>query len=211
MVQKIIGYARVSTRGQSLDSQIDALRKAGVEDKYLFEEKMSGRLADRPQLKAALAQLREKDTFIVYSIDRLGRTVSQLVELVEQMSRDNINFISIRNNIDTSTRDGRMFFTIFAALAQNERELLTERTQAGLAAARARGRVGGRPSVVDPQKIKIAEKLLDDGMSVTEVCKQMQLSRTTLYRHIKKLKTGTEIERIEKPKIRKSKNLKEKK
>src|SRR5215831_12766340 len=141
----LIGYARVSTNEQNLDLQRDALRKAGVAPKDLYTDKVTGVKADRPGFQAALSHLREGDTFVVWRLDRLGRSLKHLLETVTMLKEQGVAFKSLTENIDTSTATGNLVFQIFGALAEFERNLITERTIAGLQAARARGRKGGRP------------------------------------------------------------------
>src|SRR5919109_709204 len=143
----LIGYARVSTNEQHLDLQRDALRKAGVAAKDIYTDKVTGVKAERPGLQAALTHLREGDTFIVWRLDRLGRSLKHLIETVTKLQQQHIAFHSITENINTSTATGQLVFHIFGALAEFERNLIRERTIAGLEAARARGRLGGRPEI----------------------------------------------------------------
>lgn len=177
-----IGYARVSTEDQNLDLQIDALKKAGCEK--IFSDQMSGAKADRPGLLEALTFCREGDTFTIWKLDRLGRSVKQLVDFVNNLQEKKIEFISTTDSINTSTPAGRFFFHTMAALAQMERELTIERTHAGLAAARARGRVGGRKEVLTESKMKSAKQLLAGGHHPKDVAKNLGVSLSTLYRKI---------------------------
>lgn len=175
-----IGYARVSRSDQRLDLQQQALREAGCEK--IYEDTGSGRLADRPGLLSALDQLRSGDTFVVWKLDRLGRSVKQLVDLVSGFERDGVNFVSITDAIDTSTPAGRFFFHVMASLAQMERELIVERTRAGLEAARKRGtKVGRKPSMTE-SKLASARQLLCSGMSPRQVAADLGISVATLYR-----------------------------
>ena len=178
----LIGYARVSTTDQNLDLQIDALRKAGCEK--LYDDKISGTRDNRPGLTLALEVLRKGDTLVVWKLDRLGRTVKGLVELINQLRKREIHFKSITDNIDTSTPSGRFFFHIMASFAQMERELLSDRTTAGLAAARARGRIGGRKRKMTDSKIASAKKLLSSGVPPKDVAMDLGISIPTLYRWI---------------------------
>lgn len=178
------GYARVSTLEQNLDMQIDALQNAGCEK--IFEEKMTGKRNDRPELNKLLDQLRSGDTLIVYKLDRLGRSTFKLLELVDEFEKKGIEFISIKDNIDTSTAIGKAMFRMLAVLAEMERDIIAERTQEGLKAARARGRYGGRPKT-DKSKIDAAIKLYQAGdMSVPEIVAVTGVSKATLYRNINK-------------------------
>ena len=178
----LIGYARVSTKDQSTDLQIHDLRKAGCEK--IFEEKASGAQRDRPQLTAALNYMRSGDTLIVWKLDRLARSLRQLVETVEDIKKRNIGFFTIKDNIDTNTAAGKLFFHVFASLAEFEREVIRERTSAGLLAARANGRVGGRPGILDPDDIEAAKTLLQNSkLTVTQVAKRLGIGLATLYRY----------------------------
>src|SRR6266704_1041561 len=143
----LIGYARVSTNEQNLDLQRDALRKAGVTAKHIFTDKITGTKEERPGLTEALSHLREGDTLVVWRLDRLGRSLKHLIETVTALKQQGIAFKSITENIDTATATGQLVFHIFGALAEFERNLIRERTIAGLESARARGRLGGRPEV----------------------------------------------------------------
>lgn len=182
-----IGYARVSTQDQSLDLQIDALKKAGCEK--VFVEKMSGRIAERPEFKKCMDYLREGDTLVVYKLDRLGRTTRQLLELVDELRDRGIQFQAVTNGIDTTTPQGRFFFTIMAAFSEMEAELISERTKAGLDAARARGRKGGRPPM-DPDKIEHALMLYDSKKyTIKEITEKTGVSKAKLYQVLKKRET----------------------
>lgn len=175
-----IGYARVSTSDQRLDLQQQALREAGCEK--IYEDTGSGRPADRPGLLSALDQLRSGDTFVVWKLDRLGRSVKQLVDLVSDFERDEINFLSLTDGIDTSTPAGRFFFHVMASVAQMERELIVERTRAGLDVARKRGtKVGRKPSMTE-SKLTSAKQLLAIGWSPRAVAVDLGVSLATLYR-----------------------------
>jgi DNA invertase Pin-like site-specific DNA recombinase len=177
----LIGYARVSTADQNLDLQHDALARAGCE--RVFEDKLSGARDDRPGLAAALSHCRPGDVLVVYKLDRLGRTMRGLVELVADLAQRKIEFRSLSDGIDTTTTIGRFTFHLLGAIAEMERDLIRERTNAGLAAARARGRKGGRKAVLTATKLDAARALLQDrNRSVGEVAKQLGVGRTTLYR-----------------------------
>ena len=184
--QMKIGYARVSTEDQNLDSQIDALKKEGCDD--IFSEKVSGASSEREALKKVLTMLREGDTLVVYKLDRLGRTVKQLVSLIEQFQEKGIQFKSIKDTIDTATPNGRFFFHIMSAFSELERELIRERTQSGLSAARARGKQGGRPTLHNQGKKEIAYQMVMEKphKTVSEIAKALHMSRSTIYRHIDK-------------------------
>lgn len=177
----IIGYARVSTLDQNLELQRDALEKAGCE--RVFEDHVSGASAERPGWTQAQAVLREGDTLVVWRLDRLGRSLKHLIDTVNELDARGIGFQSVNEKIDTTTPGGRLVFHIFGALAEFERELIRERTQAGLAAARARGRKGGRPRKLTPRQVATARTLLKDREhTVTAVAEMLGVSRSTLYR-----------------------------
>jgi DNA invertase Pin-like site-specific DNA recombinase len=177
----LIGYARVSTQDQNLDLQHDALARAGCE--RVFDDKASGARDDRPGLRDALSHCRQGDVLVVYKLDRLGRTMRGLVELVADLAQRKIEFRSLSDSIDTTNTMGRFTFHLLGAIAEMERDLIRERTNAGLAAARARGRKGGRKAVLTPKKLDAARALLQDrNRSVGEVAKQLGVGRTTLYR-----------------------------
>jgi DNA invertase Pin-like site-specific DNA recombinase len=182
----LIGYARVSTNEQNLDLQQDALRKAGVSAKNLYTDKITGTREERPGLEAALSHLRAGDTFVVWRLDRLGRSLKHLIETVTALQQQQIAFKSITENIDTATATGQLVFHIFGALAEFERNLIKERTMAGLEAARARGRTGGRRKPKGyASKVATAKKLYaDKGYSIADICNTLRISRATLYRYL---------------------------
>ncbi len=186
-----IGYARVSTGEQTLDLQLDALAAAGCEK--VFTETASGAKAERPVLAEVLAYLRPGDTLVVWRLDRLGRSLKHLIETVAALAERGIGFRSLGERIDTTTSGGKLVFHVFGALAEFERDLIRERTQAGLAAARARGRTGGRPkTLADPKRLALARALYDGGQAdVATICKTLGVSRATLYRYLKE-RPGTE-------------------
>jgi len=180
----IVGYARVSTLDQNLDMQRDALEKAGCEQ--VFEDHVSGASNERPGWTQASAALREGDTLVVWRLDRLGRSLKHLIDTVNELHARGIGFKSLNENIDTTTPGGRLVFHIFGALAEFERELIRERTQAGLAAARARGRKGGRPRKLTGRQVTTARTLLKDSEhTVTGVAEMLGVSRNTLYRALR--------------------------
>jgi len=182
----LIGYARVSTNEQNLDLQRDALRKAGVTSKNIFTDKITGTKAERPGLTEALSHLREGDALVVWRLDRLGRSLKHLIETVTALQSTGVAFQSITENINTSTATGKLVFHVFGALAEFERNLITERTMAGLSAARARGRKGGRPRLTtSSSKVAMAKKLYRDKTNTpSDICKTLNISRATLYRYI---------------------------
>ncbi len=176
----LIGYARVSTRDQNLELQQEALVKAGCQK--IFEDKVSGTRVDRPGLAKALEMLREDDTLVVWKLDRLGRSVKQLVNLVGELHKRGIQFKSLTDAIDTGTPSGRFFFHVMASLAEMERELIVERTRAGLEMAKQLGRKGGRKPKMTSSKIESAKKLLSSGVPPKDVAKNLGVSIPTLYR-----------------------------
>ena len=178
----LIGYARVSTQDQNLDLQVKALTKAGC--KKVFDDKISGTRAERPGLATALTMLREGDTLVVWKLDRLGRSVKNLVDLVGELHGQGVQFKSLTDSIDTGTASGRFFFHVMASLAQMERELMVERTCAGLEAARLLGRKGGRKRQMTDSKVASAKKLLANGVPPKDVAKNLGVSVPTLYRWI---------------------------
>ena len=179
----LIGYERVSTDDQNLSLQHDALKDAGCD--RIFSDKMSGVKADRPGLTEAFDYVRPGDTLVVWRLDRLGRSLKDLIALVEELERREIGFRSLQESIDTTTSGGKLIFHLFGALAEFERNLIRERTHAGLKAARARGRKGGRRHKLTPQDIEIGRILAaDPNRSVTSICKHLNISRPTFYRYI---------------------------
>ncbi len=182
-VGDLVGYARVSTRDQTVALQLDALNAADCV--RVFEETASGAQRDRPQLAAALDYMRAGDTLVVWKLDRLARSTKQLIETVEDLARRGIGFRCLTQDIDTTTAGGRLVFTIFSAIAEFEREIIQERTRAGLDAARARGRRGGRPPALKPRDLKEARALLaDPEITVEQVAARLKVSASTLYRHL---------------------------
>ena len=178
----LIGYARVSTTDQNLDLQKDALKAAGC--KRIHTDTSSGSRAKRPGLDQALQNCREGDTLVVWRLDRLGRSLPHLVETVRQLQDREVGFKSLQENIDTTTSGGKFIFHVFASLAEFERDIIRERTRAGLTAARARGRVGGRPPGVDEKKKQAALALKKDlTRSVAEICQLVGISRNTYYKY----------------------------
>jgi len=178
----LIGYIRVSTNDQNTDLQRIALKSADCE--LIFEDKISGKTRDRPGLKKALRTLRAGDTLIVWKLDRLGRSMRHLVTLTEELRERGVNFRSLTDSIDTSTPMGRFFFHIMGALAEMERELIVERTRAGLAAAREKGRIGGRKRIMTAEVIARAERMLMKGASLQQISLVLDVSVKTLYRYI---------------------------
>ncbi len=177
----LIGYARVSTHDQTLNLQQDALTKAGCTK--IFTDTASGAKTEREGLEHALSYVRKGDTLVVWRLDRLGRSLPHLITTMTDLEERGIGFKSLTENIDTTTSGGKLIFHIFGALAEFERNLIRERTQAGLAAARARGKKGGRPKALTDRQISIAQSLyVDRKASVQEICRTLKISRATLYR-----------------------------
>jgi len=177
-----IGYARVSTDDQTLDLQRDALKQAKC--RQIYEEHASGKSATRPQLEACLRALREGDTLVIWRLDRLGRSLADLIQLTNDLKSRSIELESLTEKLDTGSPTGKLVFHVFAALAEFERNLIRERTLAGLKAARARGRKGGRPRKLQPKEVKTIRALLKTAeISVQEVASRFGVSRSTLYRN----------------------------
>ena len=198
----LIGYARVSTHEQNLDLQKDALRKAGCEE--IYEDKVSGIVSTRPGLKKVKQIFRKGDTLVVWRLDRLGRSLKDLMEWMTYLEEKQVGLKSLQESIDTTTTTGKLVFHIFAALAEFERNLIRERTQAGLAAARARGRLGGRPKSLDENKRKVVVDLYNKKeLMVKEICEMMNISKPTLYSYIKESQKSK--------KLKKSNNVKKSK
>lgn len=180
----LVGYARVSTTEQTLHLQKDALEQIGCIK--IFTDVISGAKTERKGLDAALTYVRKGDTLIVWRLDRLGRSLKHLIEVVTDLEQRGIGFKSLTENIDTTTSGGKLIFHIFGALAEFERNLIRERTQAGLLAARARGRKGGRPKALTGKKIAMAQELYrNKANAIADICKTLGISRATLYRYIK--------------------------
>lgn len=179
----LVGYARVSTQDQNPVLQLDALKAVGCEQ--VFEEKASGAQRDRPRLQAAIEYMRSGDTLVVWKLDRLARSVKQLIETVEALEGQGIGFRSLTEAIDTTTPGGKLVFHIFGALAEFERSIIRERTQAGLDAARARGRRGGRPPKLREKDLIAARAMLaNKAITVEDIARRLQVSPATLYRHL---------------------------
>jgi DNA invertase Pin-like site-specific DNA recombinase len=180
----LIGYARVSTHDQTLDLQLDALRKAGCTQ--TFTDTASGGAAERPGLEEAFSHLRDGDTLVVWRLDRLGRSLRHLIETVWMLDARGVGFKSLTEQIDTTTSGGKLVFHIFGALAEFERDIIRERTQAGLEAARTRGRMGGRRKTLTPKEVAIVRKLYADKTTpVNDICKSFNISRMTLWRYVR--------------------------
>lgn len=179
----IVGYARISTTEQNLDLQTNALNQVGCEK--IFTDCISGFKNERPGLSEALNFVRAKDVLVVWKLDRLGRSLKHLIDTIESLTQKDIEFKSIQENFDTRTPSGKLLFHIFGSISEFERDLIRERTLAGLAAARARGRMGGAPKKLSPGKIAIGKELARDRTrSVGEICEFLNCSPSTYYRHI---------------------------
>jgi len=185
-----IGYARVSTQDQNLDLQLDALTKQGCEK--IFQEQISASIEERPALKELIANLRQGDTVIVWKLDRLARSLKHLLNLVSDFQNAGIGFVSLQDQINTTTSQGRLIFNIFASISEFEREIIKERTIAGLVAARNRGRVGGRKKGLSKEaKVKAAavkHLYVDENKSINEICNAVNISRATIYHYLDYLK-----------------------
>ncbi len=189
----LVGYARVSTSEQRIDLQTDALTQAGCPK--IFSDVASGALADRTGLEEALRFVREGDTLVVWKLDRAARSLRHLIEIVNGLAGRQVAFKSLRENIDTESAGGRLIFHIFAALAEFERELIRERTNAGLGAARARGRRGGRKRALSAEQVKVAQSLASNrNVTITEICRTLGTSRATLYRYLRDAKAAQQPE-----------------
>ncbi len=177
----LLGYARVSTTDQDAALQVDALNAAGCY--RVFVDTISGSLEHRPELEKLLDQIRPGDTLVVWRLDRLGRSIRHLIDQLQVLSARGVGFRSLQETIDTTSPGGRLVFHVFAALAEFERDLIRERTNAGLAAARARGRTGGRPSSLSPDQVKAARRMYEQQeMTVAQIGQVLGVSRTTIYR-----------------------------
>ena len=179
-----IGYARVSTEDQNLDLQNDALKEAKCD--HIYEEKISGKIKDRPALDEALNFMRRGDTLVVWKLDRLGRSLKHLIEIINNLMDNGMYFMSLQEKIDTTSTSGKLIFHIFAALAEFEREIISERTKAGLKAARARGRFGGRPKKLNEEQTRMVKKMWKDHtIPIDEITRTFDISRPTLYKYLK--------------------------
>lgn len=180
----MIGYVRVSKHEQNKDLQIDALKEAGCVK--IFTDEMSGSKGERKGLSEVLAYVRPGDTFVVWKLDRAGRSLKNLIELLNALKHMDVEFMSLTEKIDTTTPGGKLIFHLMGALAEFERDLIRERTHAGLVAARARGRNGGRPRAIRNGKAALARRMYDDkSNSIDDICETLGVSRSTLYRHMR--------------------------
>jgi DNA invertase Pin-like site-specific DNA recombinase len=179
----LIGYARVSTLEQDIALQVDALKKAGCDN--IFDDTASGAITQRPGLTEAISYVRKGDTLVVWRLDRLGRSLRHLIDVIADLEKRGIGFRSLQESIDTTTSGGRLIFQIFGALAEFERNLIRERTHAGLKAARVRGRLGGRPKALDAKKIELAYRLYDEKEhTIKEICNILGISKPSLYAYL---------------------------
>ena len=187
----LVGYMRVSSDSdrQTTDLQRDALLAAGVDERHLFEDKASGARSDRSGLAAALDYVRAGDCLVVWKLDRLGRSLPHLLEIVTGLEAREVGFRSLTEHMDTTTPQGAFLFSVFGALAQYERALARERIMAGLEAARRRGRRGGRPRAIDPEKLEAIRLALENGASKAAVCRNFGVKRTTLYHALARQET----------------------
>ncbi len=182
-----VGYARVSTVDQNLDMQMDALKKENCRE--IFQDHASGIKSDRDGLVRALEFMREGDTLVVWKLDRLGRSLKHLIDIINLLNEKGMYFKSLQESIDTGSSGGKLIFHVFGALAEFERDMIRERTLAGIEAAKQRGRTGGRPRKLDEKMVEFARSMLDDkSNTVTDVCKALGITKSTLYRYLKKSK-----------------------
>lgn len=190
---RLIGYARVSTDDQSLNSQVQALKEHGVDARLIFKDKASGARMERSGLEACLAALREGDVLVVWRLDRLGRSLKHLIDIVEHLQARGVGLRSLQDGvIDTTTASGQLIFALFSALAQFERNLISERTRAGLAATRKRGRKGGRKrmSTDDPRVITALAVHQNKNINISEYCRKQGISRATYYKRLQRARQG---------------------
>lgn len=191
------GYARVSTEEQCLDRQVDQLRKIGIDEENIYKEKMSGTKSNRPKLKALISAVEEGDVVYIESLNRLGRSSADLISLMQTFNNMNVTLISLKENLDFSTAAGKMIAQFLAILAEFERNCIVERVNEGLAAARARGRVGGRPKTPD-KIIDKALKMYDlHNLTVSEICRACGISRPTLYKALHERENKKELEEMD--------------
>lgn len=197
---KTVFYARVSTRDQNLDAQVDAARRIGVRPEHIFVEKASGARHDRPVLAKALAALEKGDTLACFKLDRIGRSLSHLVTILEDLEARGVHFMTTEDGLTTKGSTGKFVLNVMAAVAQFERSLMLERTRAGLAAARARGKVSGRPRAMSPDDVVRARKLLAAGeLNSHEVAAMLKVSRATMFRELRRARDADVILRLTKP------------
>ncbi len=179
---RLVGYARVSTDQQTTRLQLDALKAAGCQ--HIFQDKLGGALRSRPQMDRAIADLRAGDTLVVWKLDRLGRSLRNLLEIAEALHERDVALRSLTEHIDTATAAGKMLYSVLGAVAQFERDVLRERTVAGIRAAQARGEHVGRPPALTPMQVREAKKMIERGESPNDVARILRVGRSTLYRHL---------------------------
>ena len=182
----LIGYMRVSTEDQTTSLQKDALLHYGVDERNIFSDIISGASDKRDGLEKALNFLQEGDTLVVWKLDRLGRSLAHLIQIISSLKAKNISFVSLTEGMDTTTASGELFFHIFGALAQFERSLITQRVKAGLESAKKRGKIGGRPRTIDYEKLKAIKEAIDSDMSKSAVCRTFNVKRSTLIDSLKR-------------------------
>lgn len=178
----LVGYARVSTTDQNTELQTQALVGAGIDERHIYTDQISGAKMERPSLKKALEFLKKGDVLVVWKLDRLGRSLSDLISLMKELDKRGVGFKSLTENIDTTTPGGKLIFHLFGSLAQFERELIQERVRAGLEAARKQGRIGGRPKCLSQDQIETAKTSFEGGMPVKKIAGMFNVSRYTVYR-----------------------------
>lgn len=194
-----IGYARVSTEDQSLNLQADAMKKYGIEPENIYREKISGTKMNRPELIACLRSLRQGDVLVVWRLDRLARSLSDLIKITQDLDARKVDLVSLTEQIDTANAGGRLIFHVFGAVAQFERDLVSERTKAGLAAARARGKRGGRPAKLKPKDIRIILQIMKDKtITATDIAKRFGVSRATIQRGLRTYRETEEAKELDK-------------
>lgn len=191
---KIVFYARVSTRDQNLNPQLDAAHRLGVKPEHIFVEKASGAKKDRPELAKALAILEKGDTLACFKLDRIARSLQHLLEILSDLEKRGVNFMTVEGDLNTKGSTGRLVISILGAIAQFERDLILERTRAGLASARARGKVPGRRRVMKPADVVRAKKLLEAGeLTATEVANLLRVGRATMFRELRRARELEEL------------------
>ena len=192
-----VGYARVSTIDQNIDMQMDALRRENCRE--IFQDHASGIKSDRDGLERALEFMQEGDTLVVWKLDRLGRSLKHLIDIITLLNEKGMYFKSLQESIDTSSSGGKLIFHVFGALAEFERDMISERTIAGMAAAKERGRVGGRPRKLNENNRALALSLMEDkSYSAKDVCRTLGISKTTLYRNLQEYKSGSDSKKKKK-------------
>ena len=198
-ITMLIGYGRVSTEDQNLNLQLDAFKKYGVEEPQIYQEHVSAAKAKRPELASCLRSLREGDVLVVWRLDRLARSLSHLIKITQDLDARKVGLVSLTEQIDTTTAGGRLIFHVFGAVAQFERDLISERTKAGLAAARARGKRGGRPAKLKPKDIRIVKQIMKDKtVTASDIARRFGVSRATIQRGLKMDRESAEAKELDK-------------